>query len=662
MLLNFARRMLACYVFVTGFILLQPDTARAQAAGQLSEKPIAIFYAKDMSQKRNYTYAMNLSKRMDFAESFRRHFPQSQDIEKTEPTVQDSVDGYLTYLVSGPIPRVKSLSFCSVADAAAAKRLFEADIKKGGSESGKLTEMDNGCFIVERTEQFTRPLPEDADEAKIVRNGRVARSKGPIHTINEVKTTIEEKDGKRVIAHTTTLRSFHRVYDHFLYEGASEKLFDMTLPSAADISAGLRESNDLGFCVYLDRVPQDVRQLGWNMLASGIGAQLQQRDGETDTRYNMRRASGDLGLAIANAALFDIDFSDGSLTFATDNAPSIQGDLRIRARNNSGLSDKLQRAVGSSRFGPILSDNAAVTGHTCIRFPEESSKALTATSEWLKESFAAEFQNNPAMITVGDAFSETLVGMAEHRNLEVLLKVGWTEESAGVVYGGIQLHDNRQLLPGIFQFMVHSLSQLMAHPLASAGNDEMIELIHDGDMELIRIVLPDDAMNVLTESLGAHITHVYLAHQNSCLWFAMGGENAKEIIRLSAARCNESNATRTPFVSARIDMERWLAYPQNDPAGIAQMPHWLDSNVWWFPPVLVFLMDGIEAPGRKPQSIMQRAFDLGGSQQFSLTLDADESGLLLQMSLGEALANHMLARLIDLQDEPESSEAGSSKE
>ena len=165
--------MLACYVFVTGFILLQPDTARAQAAGQLSEKPIAIFYAKDMSQKRNYTYAMNLSKRMDFAESFRRHFPQSQDIEKTEPTAQDSVDGYLTYLVSGPIPRVKSLSFCSVADAAAAKSLFEAGFKKGGSESGKLIEMDNGGFIVERTEQFTRPLPEDADEAKIVRNGRV---------------------------------------------------------------------------------------------------------------------------------------------------------------------------------------------------------------------------------------------------------------------------------------------------------------------------------------------------------------------------------------------------------------------------------------------------------------------------------------------------------
>ncbi|MBC7966399.1 MAG: hypothetical protein H7Z17_10810 [Fuerstia sp.] len=659
MLSNLSGRMLACCIFVTGFVLLQPDTVNAQAEGQLSEKPIAIFYARDMSEKRMFAYAMSLSERMNFAESFRHDIAESVDVEETQPPAQDEIDGYLIYLVSGPIPNVASLTFCNIVDTAAVIRGFEADFKKEGGDSGVVRELGNDCFVVERTSQHTRPLPENADEAKIVGNGRAATSNGLTITTHEVKTTIEEKDGKRVIVHTTTRRSFHRVYDQFLYEGESEKLFDMTLPSAADISAGLSESNDLGFCVYLDRVPQPVRQLGWTMLASGIGSQLQQYDGETDTAHDMRRASGDLALAIGNAALFDIDFSDGSLTFATEDVPSIDGELRIRARNNSGLSDKLQRAVGSSRFAPILHDNAAVTGHTCVRFPEESSKALTATSDWLKESFATVFHDLPALISVGDVFSETLLGMAEHRNLELLFKVGWTEESAGVVYGGVQLHDSPQLLPGIFQLMVHVMSQLMAHPQAATGNDQMIEMIQDGDMEFIRILLPDDAAHGITESWGAHITHIYLAHQNSCLWFAMGGENAKEIIRLSVARCNESNATRTPFVSARIDMERWLAWPQDDPTGIAQMPHWLDANAWWFPPNPLLLLQGIDEMDRKPQAIMQRAFDLGGSQQFSLTLEADESGLLLQTSLGEALANHLLARVIDMGDDPEPARSGS---
>ena len=45
-----------------------------------------------------------------------------------------------------------------------------------------------------------------------------------------------------------------------------------------------------------------------------------------------------------------------------------------------------------------------------------------------------------------------------------------------------------------------------------------------------------------------------------------------------------------------------------------------------------------------------RAFDLGGAQQASLTVQADESGILVQAAIGEALANHMLARMIDAQE------------
>jgi hypothetical protein len=658
MLRKLGGRALACSMLVTGFLLVEPETASGQAEGQLSEKPIAIFYAKDITEKRIAAYAIRLSERMDFAASFRRELADEVNDSESEPAGDLSIDGLAVYLVFGAVPSTESVSFSRIVDSAAARRKIEADLGDSLNRGGTLIEKDNDCFIVERTYRTERHLEEGEDEREVAGVRESITSEGVIGASYELTTNIEEKNGRKLVVQTTTSRSFHRVYDHFLFEGESERLFTMTLPSAADISAGLKETSDLGFTVHLDRIPPAVRQLGWTMLASGIGSQIQQYDGESDTRYNMRRGSGDLVLAIANAAFFDIDFADGSLTFATEDVPSVQGDLRIRARNNSGLSGKLERARGRSRFAPILSDNASVTCHTCIRFPEESAKALLATSDWLQEAFAAGLPGNPEMISVGDTLSETLKGMAEHRNLELLFKVGWTEESDGVVYGGIQLHDNPQLLPKIFHFMVHVASQLMAHPQAAAGGgDQMMEMIRDGDLELIRIILPDDAVNGITESWGAHITHLYLAHQNSCLWFSMGGENAMEIIRLSVARCDESQASRNPFVSARIDMERWLAYPQNDPVGIAQMPFWLDSNAWWFPPNPLLVWEGYEGEmDRKPQSIMQRAFDAGGSQQFSLTLDADQSGLLLQLSLGEALANHLLARIIDIQDDPQSSE------
>lgn len=104
-----------------------------------------------------------------------------------------------------------------------------------------------------------------------------------------------------------------------------------------------------------------------------------------------------------------------------------------------------------------------------------------------------------------------------------------------------------------------------------------------------------------------------------------------------------------PSLSAKIDMERWLAYPQDDPTGIAQMPNWLDEFMVVSAEPVSRHDARLREPERKPQSLMQRAFDLGGSQQFTLTLNVDESGLLLQLSLGEALANHLLARFIDFQ-------------
>ncbi len=645
---NPGRFVVVRFLLLVVLILVRPDAAQAQVTGQLSEKPIAIFYARDITQKRALTYVMNFTERMSFAESIRGDLASEiESQEEADPEVQNSVDGYAIYLVSGVIPSLESVSFCNVNDVADAKRLLGTT-----SKNHILKELENNCFIVESITRNTTPLPEGADESKLTFDeGDAMESNGITQSSHEVSQAIEEKDGKKFIVSSSKRRSFHRVYDQYLYEGESEKLFNMPLPTAADISAGINETNDLGFSIYLDRVSKPIRELGWNMVSSGFGAQLQQHDGETDTSYNMRRAFGELGLGVLNAALFDIDFSDASLRLATEDTQSIEGDLRIRARNNSSMGDKLQRAIGDSRFAPILHDNAAVTNHTCIRLPEDSSRALSATGDWLKETFATEFSNDPAMISAAETLAETLAGIAEHRNLELLLKVGWTEESAGVIYGGIQLHDNPQLLPSIYQIMVHGLSELTGDTsLGIAANDQTLKMIKDGDMEFIRIMLPQDSVDAIAENCGARITHIYLAHQNSGLWFAAGGETAKEIIRLSVARCHESNATRAPYLSAKIDMEQWLAYPQDDPSGIAQMPHWLDVNSWWFPPnpFIAFVTD-FESPEHKPRTLMRQAFELGGSQQFSLTLNADESGLLLQMSLGEALANHLLARFIDFQ-------------
>lgn len=109
---NHGRFAAACYLLVIGSLLHQQNAANAQVEGQLPEKLIAIFYGRNISQKRVFEYAIRLTEKMELAESIRRDLADSlEDETETEPGVQEPVVGYAAYLVSGLIPSVEFVSF-----------------------------------------------------------------------------------------------------------------------------------------------------------------------------------------------------------------------------------------------------------------------------------------------------------------------------------------------------------------------------------------------------------------------------------------------------------------------------------------------------------------------------------------------------------------------
>jgi hypothetical protein len=442
------------------------------------------------------------------------------------------------------------------------------------------------------------------------------------------------------------MTTYFRYADGLLFEAYFEELLTMSLPTGDDVSSAIRDTNDMAFAAYLDRVPAGIRTLGWNMLTSAIATQLQQRDGELDIDYNARRSAGDLGLAVTKAVLFDVDHADGWLRLASDDDPALRGELRVRARTNSELSKQLLETAGVSRFAPILRDDAAVTFHLCTRLPGEAPPALDAAAEWLRDIARRESADKPAELAMADAAATAIQAIGQSGTIELLFKTGWTPASGGVFYGGLQLPEQPDLLESMQRLIMtlHGAPANLAVIVPASGED---------DFKLLQITMPQEAVDEIRRESGMTISHIWLAHEYGCLWFSAGVESSREIIRQSVARCRDAGrAVRTPLVSASVDMERWLSWPQDDPAGIAQLPWYLDENAWWFPPspMTAVEMAMINNASSKPLPIMQRVFDLGGGQQFWLTVETDESGILVKSELGLALANHMLARMIDSQD------------
>ncbi|MDA1232547.1 MAG: hypothetical protein O2856_17375, partial [Planctomycetota bacterium] len=581
------------------FTIASPQITHAQLQGRIADKPIAIWYARNITPKRMIDYVMRLTERIEIGTTMRKQFEQDEirsQVEGMQPNIEQPVYGVAIYMVTGLIPSFDTVSFQPVADEEDARRLLNAG-KANYGDNGYMEDLGDKCFKTGYRSTSSSELPDDFDESTLARIDSPARGAWK----NEQKSV--EKDGKKYLETTNSMTEYCRFFDNVIYKANFEELLEMELPAASSVTSSVSTSNDMGFDAYLDRVPVGIRQLGWNMLTAAVGTQLQQRDDEPETTYNMRRSSGDLGLALTKAVLFDIDNASGWMRFASVEDDSLRGEFHIRARNNSELTKQLPAAAGISQFARILNDNAAATIHVCVRFPEEAPAALLATGTWLQDAIDQHSNGDPAMMNAARVLSETLAGIADHRNLELLAKAGWTNSSSGVFYGGIQVSENPDLLRSLHHFMTHAGG-------VAPNIDEIIALSEEDGRPIMRVNFPPQEVEQFAEASGMRISHAYLIHEGSRLWFAAGAENAKEILRQSIDQCNSGGlAYRTPLFTAKIDMERWLNYPQEDPSGIAPLPHWLDENASWFPPNPGMMGFGMPNLG-KPTPIMQQVFNL----------------------------------------------------
>ncbi|MCA9062272.1 MAG: hypothetical protein KDA96_04415 [Planctomycetaceae bacterium] len=609
--------------------------ALSQMKGTPAEQPFLVGYARDLTPKRAMTFFQGVATELSIGESMMKQM-EVAETELVSTQVDRPIMGTAWYMVTGLIPSFETVTFQQCADLADARKILSARARQygGGNTSSAnpgatVADLPNDCFTLRNRWVWDNPAPE----------GEIPDQQALVPTGFERSTEIVEENGQRLLRTTQTMTIYFRYNEGMLYESRFEELTTMNLPATDSLLRAAKGETDLGFEAYLDRIPIGIRTLGWNMINSGAGVQMQPRDDEPEELYGIRQAAGDFALPLIRAVMFDVDNAEGWATFAAAGKPSLHGYATVRTRANGQFSKDLQGlSSGRSLFAPILNDEAALTFHTCAQLPEKFAAVATSGAAWVKYQARDRLPTaDPRLVDV-DLLAATLDNFAEHRRIEILYKMGWTTESAGVIYGGIQVGDNHELVPSVYRLAV-----AMDPSVADQFSLESTEL---GPMAVGRI--PEDATAEIERAAGIRPTHLYLLHSNSCLWFALGGEHADEIIRSSAATCSESDTlTRTPLLSFSLDVAKWLEYPQDDPVGVASMLTWLDVNAPWFPP---FPFPRGQSGGKR-QPLLQKVIDLGGDTDMTVRLLGDESGLVLDARMGEALGTYLIARLIDGQDQ-----------
>ena len=626
-------RVILQLICVAVAVAVSSTSATAQLEGKIADQPIGIWYMRGMDPVQMTEYFRKLAIRLSIGETMMNELKEESLTEffSTEP---DPLLGGAYYMVQGLLPSWEVMQFQQVASDAEALKMMKARMKQFG-ENGMLTTISDTCYKLSNTWSYKNPVPAGTDPEQFLSNFS-HNSSGPVrYTVR-----IVEEGGVKYVEQSSIYEICFRFHDGMLYESNVDELFTMQLPSTDALTHAVDGTNDIGLELFFDRVPAGIKLLGWNMLNSGVGAQLQQRDDEPEQLYNLRKTSGDLILPLIRSVLFDVDQTKGWIRFATDDRPSIRAELVFKARRNAGLTQQLSSMSSArSRFAPILNDNAAITLHSCIQLPAEGKQVFESMAQFLllTSTEVSDSQMADALQTLATAAAL----MGEQNCLEVLLKLGWSEASDGVVYGGIQTGNQTELVKSLYQLITNI-------PNSPPNIQQAVTLSEENGMPLIRIAVPPEFTAELQQNFPLKFSHVYFLQGNGCLWFAVGQENAVQMIRQSVDRCQQGGrSSQTSLVTLHFDGEQWLNYPQDDPAGVGGLLLWLDENANWFPPGPgPFNMGRME----KPVPLIQRVRELGGGEAFRITVDADESGLVATASMGEAIGNYYLARMIAWQD------------
>lgn len=622
---------------------------QAQSSGTLAEQPILILRSHRLDARSIRTYILELNQQLQLNSATAEMLSQS-DLQETQSQLTRPIMGQMVFMVQGLVPAAESISFSQVADAAEFERIIRKsrDAMAGhvvleGSD-GKYRQTSSGSWREELTaENDSETVADDVErddgsKRVTVTVGVSSASGGGVQVSSRPSEfRIIEENGRRFREHHFSTTQYFRYHDGFLFSSSFEDLHNISLPSAESLQSASGDGVDAELEFFADRIPPGFRHLFWNTIQTSSGPGLQQRDDEAPADYEFRRSAGDLALAAMRTALFDTDVIRGHLTLATSDRP-VSAELTVGARKNSHFSRQLEQAAsGRSRFAAILDDDAGLTLHTSVRIPDAAQKLMIAMGGALRARLSDGNVEESALAVAGRRLQTTIETMAEHRNLELLLKAGWTESSGSVIYGGMQTDDNPHLLTAVFDVLTHSGAD-------DVGADR-VSMVQQGDLRLVRIQLPAPGPMV-----PVRISHVYLAHASACLWFAAGSENAWQILPACLERCRESGIlARTPLLTGELDLHRWMSWPQDDPTGIAALPLWADRALASGPGRSTSPEDALSgrssAAELRPELLTGVATS-GGAMTGSFRVDADESGLVLHGELSGAIGRYLAARCL----------------
>lgn len=399
----------------------------------------------------------------------------------------------------------------------------------------------------------------------------VTNAEEALETLAYGVATVTPVDGKRnynEIRYSENFKVRTRQIGGYLFmvgpDGEDDTL-DKNFPDPVKLTSRLSSQYDLAVSLQIKNVPPTMKSIFLEYLKMSSQAELQQRDGEPESAYRLRRANGDSWLELADRVITQgEEFTIGAkMDIETQKA---HVDFEIVGTSDSKLAKFFQDMAGRrTYFGNLLTNPSTFTFSGSWMLSEKQRPLLATFFDAAKKDVAkaAEKQNLAGLSKVVDPLFKVFQATADSGHMDLIAQLVGTEPEKFGLIAGLRVVGNRNL--------PNQVTDLLQFAKDNPNGSELLNKLEIGANEIdsfpvhrLEINPPDKP----GQRMFGETAHLYVYASPQALWFAFGGDSAMDTLRQSVGQVAlpqdpQQSRNRIPFMFV-THASNWLTVASDE--------------------------------------------------------------------------------------------------
>ncbi len=384
-------------------------------------------------------------------------------------------------------------------------------------------------------------------------------------------TAVDGKKGYNNIRYGESFQIRTRKIGGYLFlvgPDGDETTLDKNFPDPMKLTSRLTSQYDFAVSVQIKNVPQNLKSIFLESLTMSSQAELQQRDGEPESAYRLRRANGDSWLELVDKIVTQgEEFTIGARMDAENHKANI--DFEIAGTSDSKLAKFFQDMSGKrTYFGNLLTNPSTFTMSASWLLTDKQRPLLTSFFDAARKDIGqqAEKNNNAGANKIIDPIFKVLTASAEAGHIDAIAQLVGNEPGKFALVAGTKLTATRNLpnqMTDLLQFVKDSVKGEGPLSTLEIGVNE----IDSFPVHRMEVKPPDKT----GQTMFGEVAHLYLYAAPQAVWVAFGGDSALDSLRDSVAQVAlppdpQQSRNRVPLMFV-THANNWLTVASDENAG-----------------------------------------------------------------------------------------------